>query len=95
MSRRGKGVSLIANEGFSPKVIWGVVKQACSRCGLADVAPHGRRRTWARLCHEAGRELEQIQFLLGHVSVQATERYLGCKRRLRNAVNDCIGLEPD
>jgi site-specific recombinase XerD len=45
-------------------------------------------------CHEAGGELEQIQFLLGHVSVQTTERYLGCKQRLRDAVNDKIGLEP-
>src|SRR4051812_47519547 len=26
--------------GFSPKVIWGVVKHTCGRCGLADVAPH-------------------------------------------------------
>lgn len=46
------------------------------------------------LCHTAGGELEQIQFLLGHVSVETTERYLGCKQRLRNAVNDKIGLEP-
>jgi len=44
-----------------------------------------RNRLWA---------YEQIQFLLGHVSVQTTERYLGCKQRLRNAVNDKIGLEP-
>ena len=43
--------------------------------------------------HVSG-ELEQIQFLLGHVNVQTTERYLGCKQRLRNAVNDRIGLEP-
>jgi hypothetical protein len=39
--------------------------------------------------------IEQIEFLLGHESVQTTERYLGCKQRLRNAVNDRIGLEPD
>jgi len=28
-----------------------------------------------RFCHAAGGELEQIQFLLGQVSVQTTERY--------------------
>jgi len=84
----------IAPSGFSPKVIWGVVKGGSSKCGLDRVAPHDLRRTCARLCHEACGELEQIQFLLGHVSVQTTERYLGCKQRLRNAVNDRIGLEP-
>jgi len=31
--------------------------------------------TCARLCHAAGGELEQIQFLLGHASVRTTERY--------------------
>src|SRR5438552_11633096 len=77
-----------------PKVIWGVVKAGSSKCSPEIVAPHDLRRTCARLCHEAGGELEQIQFLLGHVSVQTTERYLGCKQRFRNAVNDRIGLEP-
>jgi site-specific recombinase XerD len=37
--------------------------------------------------------MEQIQFLLGHVSVQTTEKYLGSKR-LRGAVNGRIGIEP-
>jgi site-specific recombinase XerD len=45
------------------------------------------------LCHLAGGELEQIQVLLGHASVQTTERYLGCKQRLSQAVNDKLGLE--
>jgi site-specific recombinase XerD len=85
----------VAGKGFSPEVIWSVVTAACRGCDLTNVAPHDLRRTCARLCHEAGGELEQIQFLLGHVSVQTTERYLGCKQRLRNAVNDRIGLEPD
>jgi site-specific recombinase XerD len=35
------------------------------------------------------------QFLLGHVSIQTTERYLACKQRLNDAANDHIGLEPD
>jgi hypothetical protein len=52
-------------------------------------------QTCARLCHASGGELEQIQFLLGHVSVQTTERYLGCKQRIRSAVNDRIGIEPN
>jgi site-specific recombinase XerD len=38
--------------------------------------------------------LKQIQFLLGHVSVQTTEKYLGSEQRLRGAVNDRIGIEP-
>jgi integrase len=45
------------------------------------------------LCHLAGGEREQIQFLLGHASVQTTERYLGRKQRLSQAVNDNLGLE--
>ena len=81
--------------GFSPKVIWGMVKETAKICEIPALAPHDLRRTCARLCHQAGGELEQIQFLLGHVSVQATERYLGCKQRFHNAVNDRIGLEPD
>ena len=32
------------------------------------------------------------QFPLGHAPVQTTERYLGCKQKLRNAVNDGIDL---
>ena len=80
--------------GFTPKVIWSIVKKAAANSGFSGIAPHDLRRTCAKLCHEAGGELEQIQFLLGHVSVQTTEHYLGCKQRFRNAVNDNIGLEP-
>jgi site-specific recombinase XerD len=85
----------IWGDGFTPKVIWAIVKKNATDCGLPSVAPDDLRRTCARLCHQAGGELEQIQFLLGHVSVQTTERYLSCKQRFRNAVNDHIGLEPD
>jgi hypothetical protein len=39
--------------------------------------------------------LQLGESLLGHVSIQTTERYLGCKQRLRCAVNDRLGIEPD
>jgi integrase len=85
----------IWGNGMSPKVLWDVVRAAAMRAGIEKLAPHDLRRTCARLCHLAGGELEQIQFLLGHVSVQTTERYLGCKQKLRIAVNDTPGIEPE
>jgi site-specific recombinase XerD len=81
-------------EGMTEKAVWHIVKASAKRIGLEKLAPHDLRRTCARLCHAAGGELEQIQFLLGHVSIQTTERYLGCKQRIRSAVNDLIGIEP-
>jgi site-specific recombinase XerD len=80
--------------GLSEKVVWHVVRLYARKAGVEKLAPHDLRRTCARLCHQAGGELDQIQFLLGHVSVQTTERYLGCKQRIRNAVNDRIGIQP-
>src|SRR5712691_1835184 len=53
------------------------------------------RRTCAKLCHTNGGELEQIQFLLGHASVQTTERYLGCKQNLGHPVNDLFDFRID
>src|SRR5439155_16228664 len=58
----------IWGDGMTPKVLWEVVKDAAARSGIEKLAPHDLRRTCARLCHLAGGELDQIQFLLGHVS---------------------------
>jgi integrase len=65
-----------------------------SGVAVAKLAPRDCRRTCACLCHASGGELDQIQFLLGHVYVETTERYLGCKQRLSQVVNDKIGLKP-
>ena len=81
--------------GVTEQVVWSVVKECAAKAKIAKLAPHDLRRTCARLCRVAGGELEQIQFLLGHVSVQTTKQYLGCRQRLKNAVNDCIGIEPE
>jgi len=61
--------------------------------GLGKLAPYDLGRTCAKLCRKAGGELEQIQLLLGHPSIQTTERYLGTEQALAHAVNDAIGLD--
>jgi site-specific recombinase XerD len=81
-------------EAVTEKLVWHVVKEFAAKIGVSKLAPHDLRRSCARLCRAAGGELEQIQFLLGHVSVQTTERYLGCTQRISSAVNDRIGIEP-
>jgi hypothetical protein len=75
------------------EVVQLVVKDGAKFSALLCRIRHSRQ-TCARLCHAAGGELEQIQFLLGHISIQTTERYLGCKQRIQSAVNDKIGIEP-
>ena len=72
-----------------------IVKQFAAKIGVSKLAPHDLLRSCARLCRAAGGELEQIQILLGHVSMQTTERYLGCTQRISSAVNDRIGIEPN
>jgi integrase len=78
--------------GVTANVVWYAVKRCAGQAGINNLAPHDLRRTCARLCHGSGGELEQIQFLLGHASVQTTERYLGSKQKLQDAVNDRLGI---
>ena len=74
--------------GVTANVVWYAVKRCAHQAGIANLAPHDLRRTCARLCHESSGELEQLRFLLGHASVQTTERYIGSKQKLQDAVND-------
>jgi site-specific recombinase XerD len=77
---------------LSEKVVWQLLQPYAAAAGVAGIAPHDCRRTCAKLCRAAGGELEQIQLLLGHASVQTTERYLGTKQDLVHAPNDGIKL---
>src|SRR5207237_1427385 len=78
--------------GLSEKVVWQLLQGYAAAAGVPGIAPHDLRRTCAKMCRAAGGELEQIQLLLGHASVQTTERYLGTKQDLVNAPNDGIKL---
>ena len=79
--------------GLTANVVWAVVQAYAAKVGVPRLAPHDLRRTCAKLCRAAGGDLEQIQLLLGHASIGTTERYLGSRLELKDAVNDDLGLE--
>src|SRR6516165_12680877 len=82
----------VQDAAMSEKVVWQLLQQYAAAAGVPGIAPHDLRRSCAKLCRAAGGELEQIQLLLGHASVQTTERYLGTKQDLVHAPNDGIKL---
>jgi len=79
-------------DALSDWAIWSVVMESAREIGIERFGAHDLRRTCAKLCRKAGGDLEQIKFLLGHSSIQTTERYLGAEQEIAVAVNDSIGL---
>jgi integrase len=87
----GKG-GILKTATMNENAVWLLVEKHARAIGVEKLTPHDLRRTCAKLCRAAGGDLEQIQLLLGHASVQTTERYLGTRQNLVEAVNDRLGL---
>jgi integrase len=77
---------------LSDWAVWSVVERSAKEIGIERFGAHDLRRTCAKLCRKAGGDLEQIKFLLGHSSIQTTERYLGSEQEIVVAVNDTWSL---
>jgi integrase len=88
LSKSGK----ILGDELGDWAIWSVVEQSSKQIGIEHFGAHDLRRTCAKLCRKNGGDLEQIKFLLGHSSIQTTERYLGSEQEIVVAVNDNLGL---
>ena len=79
-------------ESLSDWAVWSVVEQSAKEIGIERFGAHDLRRTCAKLCRKNGGDPEQIKFLLGHSSIQTTERYLGSEQEIAIAVKDNLGL---
>jgi integrase len=88
VSKSGK----VNRDTLSDWAVWSVVEQSSKQIGIERFGAHDLRRTCAKLCRKNGGDLEQIKFLLGHSSIQTTERYLGSEQDIEIAVNDNLGL---
>lgn len=82
----------ISRSSLSDWAVWSIVQQSAEEIGMKRLGAHDLRRTCAKLCRKSGGDLEQIKFLLGHSSIQTTERYLGSEQDISIAVNDNLGL---
>ena len=88
VSKSGK----LSESGLGDRSIWSVVERSAKEIGVKNFGAHDLRRTCAKLCRKSGGDLEQIKFLLGHSSIQTTERYLGSEQEIAVAVNDTWSL---
>jgi len=67
--QESRRLRLWIHQQMTLKVLREVVHTSAQRAGIEKLAPHDLRCSCARLCHLAGGELDQIQFLPGHVSI--------------------------
>jgi integrase len=70
----------IAGDALGEKVVWQLIKPYAEAAGVPGIAPHDLRRTCAKRCRAGAGELEQIQLLLGHASVQRPSATLALSR---------------
>jgi integrase/recombinase XerD len=77
LNHRGRRLT---RQGF-----WLILKTYAERAGFEDITPHTLRHSFAAHQILDGRELSDVQELLGHVSISTTQVYEDLADQLREA----------
>ena len=86
ISRHGK----LGGRQMSEESVKLILSHYTNLCGHYNFRPHDARRTCARLCRSGNAAIEDVQELLGHSSIQTTERYLGKTEGFKRAITNLI-----
>ena len=57
-----------------------IIEQSSKHIGIEQFGAHNLHRSCAKLFRKSGRDLEQIEYLLGHSSIQTTDRCQGSEQ---------------
>jgi integrase/recombinase XerD len=77
-------------DSLSAVGLFQIVQEHGAAIDKPELAPHDLRRTYAQLGYEAGVPITQISRLLGHASVNTTQRYLNLDLDLTTTVSDFV-----
>lgn len=78
-SKSGNAITL--GTPLSTSGIMAIVKRICQRAGvtnpeLGGMRPHDMRRSFAKMAHDGGSNINLIRHAMGHASIATTEQYL-------------------
>ncbi|MBT7016913.1 MAG: site-specific integrase [Anaerolineae bacterium] len=82
-------------ESMSAVAIFHLVNKYGKKIGFPKLAPHDLRRTFAQLGYDAGVPITQLSVLLGHSSIDVTQKYLNLDLDLETTASDFIPLSGD
>lgn len=71
---------------IDPKIVRSMIHRMTARAGVPDMAPHALRHTAATHMLLGGADLRSVQEMLGHASLQTTQRYTHVDARRLSAV---------
>lgn len=87
---RALGRNREPSESMSAVALFNLARKYGARIGKPELAPHDLRRTYAQLAFDAGVSIIQISTLLGHESIETTQRYLNLALDLETTASDFI-----